>query len=72
MITALGAVFGRHFVGKLRDENISAKREFLAGNRVTLSGLGCEIANSGPAGGGRQLTFANPSAPCERHNEGAR
>ena len=62
------------FLGKLRDKNISGKREFLAGNRDQLiRPTRCEIANSAPfPAAGVNCTFANPSARCERHNEGAR
>ena len=62
------------FPRKLRDKNISGKRELLAGNRDHLiRPTRCEIANSAPfPAAGVNRTFANPIARCERHNEGAR
>src|ERR1700722_12004515 len=55
------------FLGKLRDKNISGKREFLAGNRDQLiRPTRCEIANSAPfPAAGVNCTFANPSARRE-------
>jgi hypothetical protein len=62
------------FLGKFRDEIFQGKKEFLAGNRDQLiRPHRCEIANSAPGpAAGVNCTFANPSARCERHNEGAR